>query len=90
MKYITYDGNEKETYDLLVNNNVVAEILTGEDGAINIVREVKEFINENSYMDKHIVIQNDDEKLGIIVDIYDEKGDEHLNTMTIWFEDYHE
>lgn len=81
---IKYTGNNQETYSLKLNNNVVAEILTGEDGAIAITEDIKNFVKDLKQCS--LVIQNDEDKLGVIVDAYVE--DDHVDGRTFWFEDY--
>ena len=88
MRTITYSGNDAETYSIIQDGEPVAEILTGEDGAMGIVDEINEFIKAESEYADCIVIQNDDEKLGLIADAYSTITNDLVNTMTIWFEDY--
>jgi len=82
LNLVSYNGNDKETYTLFYNNEVVAEILTGEDGAIEIVNKINDFMKDKN---DQIIIQNDDDMLGIIINNY---ADNLLDTMTIWFDDY--
>ena len=83
---ITYNGNDKETYDLCVKGEVVAEILTGEDGAIELVQHIQGMLWGLPTERLNVVIQNDGDKLGIIVDTYD--GEDWIGGTTFWFEDY--
>lgn len=86
---ITYDGNEQETYDLFLDGKKVAELLVGEDGVIEIVEKVRTFISTKRHeflIDSNLVIQNDNDKLGLIVDLYD--GENWLDGLTLWFDDF--
>jgi len=85
---ISYTGNEKETYNLLLKGNPVAEILTGEDGAIEITQKIKNFLSDKTGTKTDVVIQNDGDNLGVIVDLYDD--DDCVDSLTIWFDDYTE
>ena len=84
---ITYDGNENENYSLLADGVIVAELLTGEDGAKAIVKEISILVN--SYVNKKFVIQNDNDKLGVIVDVYD-TNDEWYDGETYWFDEFND
>lgn len=73
MKKASYIPYNIESYGLVYNNEVVAELNVGEDGAIEIVQKVNEFLsNYNTEKDGSVVIQNDSSfpYLGVIVDIY--------------------
>ena len=84
---ISYNGNEQETYDLLHNDTKVAELLVGEDGASEIVSKIDTFLSARQYStDQTLVIQNDGDSLGVIVDIYD--GDKWMDGTTFWFDDF--
>jgi hypothetical protein len=81
---VTYDGNNDESYNLVVDDQNVAEIKTGEDGAIEITEIVRQFFL--TYKGCKIVVQNDNDKLGIILDAYE--GEENVASETIWFDDF--
>ena len=88
---ISYDGNINETYDLLVDGKPVAEILTGEDGAIQLSGEIADYLLFEGYDEDsvyYVEIKNDEEKLGVIVDVFDRVDEELVDTTTYWFEDY--
>ena len=87
---IEYDGNEEETYMLLFNQVPQAELLLGEDGAKEITKSIKSFVNEYASENEGdvIYIKNDDNKLGVIVDIWDKKQIDCIETLCFWFDDY--
>jgi len=82
---ITYDGNEKETYTLFLDEKEVADLIVGEDGAIEIVDIIKDFLNEKVSDTDIVDIKNDKDELGVIVDIF-VKDDEIKDSLTIWFD----
>ena len=86
MSLIRCSGNDKETYDLIYNNEIVAELLVGEDGAQEIADKVRKFIFR--YPDCNIVIQNDsdDPFLGVIIDAY--MFDGHIDSIHFMFDDF--
>lgn len=82
-----YDGNEEETYTLFLNKTLgKAELFVGEDAAIEITKQVNEFIGKYNARKYEHVLNNDGDSLGVIVDIY-YKGD-CIDSLTIWFDDY--
>lgn len=81
---VSYDGNDEESYSLLLDGNVVGVISTGEDGAREIVRKCNSFINARPELTP--TVKNDDDQLGVIVDIYE--GDDWVDGITLWFEDF--
>ena len=83
---VRYDGNIKETYTLFYNEKEVAELFVGEDGAIEITAFINVFLKEQEHLNGNVVIQNDGDKFGVIVDIY--VGDEHKSGITLWFDDF--
>ncbi len=104
---ISYDGNDRETYSLLVDGKEVAEILLGEDAARLLLKTIVDKLFEDNYFLGHesekrpfefsnefapspyiIDIKNDDDKLGIIVDVFDEIDEENVMSYTYWFEDF--
>jgi len=87
---IEYDGNDNETYSLMLNQIPYAELLLDEDGAKNITDDIRSFIALETDEESMIGIQNDDEKLGVIVDITDKDQDNIIAEATYWFEDYRE
>ena len=86
MSLIRCSGNDKETYDLIYNNEIVAELLIGEDGAMEIAELIRRFVYKHP--DCTIVIQNDsdDPFLGVIVDAYD--GDDCVDSIHFMFDDF--
>lgn len=86
MKTVRYNGNDKETYTLFVGDEEVAELLTGEDGAIEMVEVINNYLKKRLRNDETLVIQNDADKLGVIVDRY--LGDDWINGITLWFDDF--
>lgn len=91
MKKVKYDGNKQETYNLLLDDKIVAELLIGEDGVIELVDNINSWLVKQSYknyIDPLVVIQNDDDKLGVIVDIYEKNGKDWAEGITYWFDDY--
>ena len=85
---ISYKGNDNETYSLIKDGEIVAQILTGEDGAMKIIKTIKSFLLSNSDDEYNVLIKNDGDKLGIIVDIWDEDYSYLIETTTIWFDDF--
>ena len=84
---VTYDGNKQETYSLFLDGKTVAELLVDEDGVIEMTKEINTFLKENVKLTSEtVVIQNDGDKLGVIVDVY--VGDEWETGITLWFDDY--
>jgi hypothetical protein len=59
--------------------------LTESDNIDDLCFDIEEFVN--SYYDLPYQIKNDDDQLGIIVDIWNTK-DELVDTATFWFDDY--
>ena len=91
MERVKYIGNEQETYTLTLDGETVAELMLGEDGAIEMVNNINSWLTEQSYKnykDPLVVIQNDADKLGVIVDIYEDKGNDWVEGQTYWFDDY--
>jgi len=92
MYKIEYDGNGNENYTLLFNQIPQAELLLDEDGAKQITDAINAFIElYSSETEGDILeIKNDDEKLGVIVDIWDKEQTECLDTACFWFDDFRE
>lgn len=90
MYEVEYDGNENETYTLMFNQIPKAEICLGEDGAIDITDAINGFLAQYSSEEAGdiIIIHNDDCMLGVIVDIWDSKQEELIETACFWFDDY--
>lgn len=89
MKKASYIPYNIESYGLVYNNEVVAELNVGEDGAIEIVQKVNEFLsNYNTEKDGSVVIQNDSSfpYLGVIVDIYN--SEECIDSIHFMFDDF--
>lgn len=84
MREVYYEGNVQETYTLCVDDSDVAEILTGEDGAMEITNIVRNFFD--TYKNCALLAYNDNDKLGIIMDAY--QDDELVASETIWFDDF--
>lgn len=61
MKHVSYIPYNIESYGLVYNDEVVAELNVGEDGAIEIVLAVNEFlsVHNTDKPDCIVVIQND-------------------------------
>lgn len=87
---IDYDGNDNENYSLMLNQMPYAELLLGEDGAKELTDDIRTFIETESEEDSMIGIKNDDDNLGVIVDITDKDQDNIIAEATYWFEDYRE
>lgn len=81
---ITYDGNADESYNLIVDGKDVAEIRTGEDGAIQITEIVRQFFG--TYKNCEIEVKNDGDKIGLIMDAY--SGDVVVDSQIIYFTDF--
>lgn len=91
MYKLNYDGNENETYSLMFNQIPQAELLLGEDGAMEITDCINHFIQSNIINENDIIeVKNDDDKLGIIVDIWDEEQSNCYTTCCFWFDDFRE
>jgi hypothetical protein len=92
MKTIEYDGNGSETYTLLFNQMPQAELLLDEDGAIEITHAINGFVElYNAEADGDVIeIKNDDEKLGVIVDVWNKEQTDCIDTCAFWFDDYKE
>ena len=90
MYKVEYDGNKEGTYTLLFNQVPQAELLLCEDGAIEITTAINSFLEQNTSEAEEDVleIKNDDEKLGIIVDVWDKEQTECIDTCCFWFDDY--
>lgn len=90
MYKLEYDGNDKETYTLLFNQMPQAELLLSEDGAIEIVNDINSFLDQFASENEQDIIEvkNDDEKLGVIVDVWDNEQTECIETCCFWFDDY--
>jgi hypothetical protein len=85
---VTYSVNDEESYDLIMNDKVVAKIPAGEDEAIEISRQIQRWIDQYSHT-LPVIIKNDNDvpPLGIIVDVYFPDG-ELAETTTFWFSDF--
>lgn len=93
MNRVSYKGNDKETYSLLIDGEVVGEILTGEDGAIELVQTLNDFINKRGKIieeEELIILQNDSDypPIGVIMDFYDKTGDNHHANTFYLFDDF--
>jgi hypothetical protein len=83
---VSYDGNDTEDYELFLDGEKVATMPVGEDAAIEIVKVINTFIKNKAYRGITVNIQNDNDKLGVIIDLY--KGDDNIDSLTLWFDDY--
>jgi hypothetical protein len=90
-KCVTYKKNEEGNFVLLLGDcSVVAEVLLeDEEQVIEIVEEINEFIDSQ---EENVVVEvkNDDDLLGVIVDIFDEDQDDIIDTLCFWFDDFYE
>ena len=91
MKPLTYDT---ETNMLSYDTKEVAEILLADDnsmgdGAMAMVENIASFMYGYHGGDNiDITIKNDDEKLGVIVDVWNTENEALINTACFWFDDY--
>ena len=89
MKKVSYMPYNIESYGLVYNNEVVGELNVGEDGAIEIVMAINEFLSKHdTEKEGSVVIQNDSSfpYLGVIVDIYD--TEQHIDNIHFMFDDF--
>ena len=86
MKHLVSYNKTADAYSILYNGEVVAQIdpLVTETDAKDLVKNITDFLRNADGL--VVVIQNDGDSLGLIVDVYSQ--DEHLDSCTIWFEDY--
>lgn len=93
MKYLISYKNIQGVFNLLVNEKGVDTYLIptplDKEGIILLIDDVTQFIEKEAWDGNDVVVQTSDEEtpLGIIVDVYDELGEE-LISISIWFEDY--
>jgi len=90
MYTVEYDGNGSETYTLLFNQMPQAELLLDEDGAKDIISSINGFIEQAASENEGDIleIKNDDEKLGVIVDVWNKEQTDCIETCAFWFDDY--
>jgi hypothetical protein len=89
MRKVSYIPYNIESYGLVYDNEVVAELNVGEDAAIEIVLAINEFLFKHDTEKKgSVVIQNDSSYpyLGVIVDIYN--SEEHVDNIHFMFDDF--
>ena len=89
MKHLVSYSKTAEDYSLLYNGEVVAQIdpLVTETDAKDLVKNINEsikFANDTNL----VVVQNDNDCQGVIVDIYTKDGEEYLDGSAMWFDDY--
>ena len=85
---LEYDGNDNETYTLLLNRVAQVELPLSEDGAIEITYAINSFIEQCYKPNNIITIKNDNDNIGLIVDIWDAKQDNCINSCCFYFEDF--
>ena len=81
---LQYDVADNGMYQLYKDNCYVADMDVTE--VDDLIDDIKHFINNNSQLRYDIEIKNDNDGLGIIVDMFD--LDECVDTATFWFDDY--
>ena len=81
---LQYDVADNGMYQLYKDNRYIADMdVTNVD---DLIYDIKHFINNKSQLRYDIEIKNDNDGLGIIVDMFD--LDECVETATFWFDDY--
>ena len=91
MKKVTYLGNDVETYNLYYDGEICAELLVGEDGAVEMTEKINSYLSRFNENTTTAYIQNDSAKecLGVIVDVYEKgEGGDYIDGIILWFEDY--
>ncbi len=88
---VTYSKDKEGNFTLLLGScSVVAKVLLDEEEQVKqIVEEIKEFIDSQDE-EVMIEIKNDDDCLGVIVDIFDKDQDDIIDTLCFWFDDFYE
>jgi hypothetical protein len=88
---VTYSKDKEGNFTLLLGGcSVVAKVLLDEEEQVKqIVEEIKEFIDSQDE-EVMIEIKNDDDCLGVIVDIFDKDQNDIIDTLCFWFDDFYE
>jgi len=81
---LQYDVADNGMYQLYKDNQYIADMDVTE--VDDLIGDIKHFIHNNSLPRYDIEIKNDNDGLGIIVDMFD--VDECVDTATFWFDDY--
>lgn len=88
---VLYKQREDGDYDILLNEVPVAVSSLLDDETDVLVFDLTNFIDGvkvDSEQEVVVEIKNDDDLLGVIVDVWDEKQEEIIETACFWFDDY--